>query len=358
MMSECDRGILDLPEELIFHIFDYLYAVDIYQLSLTNTQLYNIARSDVYWRQRLRREHSIICWDGIKEENMDTFEGIIKTQKNLDACDIFHMCKKESWSLDDSSYYSVMWKSALRASYNAGSLMKTAYAKFKSLAGIGQAVMSPPPPGPKIVICGPGIETKPSRKLVHHFVNGGESGLFETLALIPGKNSNGIGAGVCVKYKNHALHLITLYTNTLMAREAATNSQRFHNSRLLKRDSGEQFQLRPEIKELIRNTDALIFVTNSDNDMGQLYGYEELRMFLGDHLPEATPLLILSCSKTKERKKYSANDVLEHLHLKEVKNPWAVCSVFLNGVSGIQSGLNWMLSHQNVRSVNSSTDDS
>ncbi|KAM6979785.1 ADP-ribosylation factor 4-like [Aplochiton taeniatus] len=106
-------------------------------------------------------------------------------------------------------------------------------------------------------------------------------------------------------------------------------------------DVGGQTVIRPLWKHYYTNTQAIIFVVDSNDRERIKEAAEELQSLLEDDQLRGVALLVLA-NKQDLPRAMSAGDIIEALGLKSLVSPWLVQSTCAPQGTGLVEGLDWL----------------
>lgn len=200
-----------------------------------------------------------------------------------------------------------------------------------------------------LIMFGPGLESYTS-PLVKNLL-WDESKRFQTMGMIPG--TAGFGSGIRIKLQNHLFNLITLYTNCMKERENYGSNDRLKTSnRLVLSNHIDEYDISPQVRDVCRESNGLVYVidTSRDNKLNDFC--TELQVMTREF--SYLPLLILSCIRNRETKRWSSIDVVRDLQLSSLGNQWLVQDCCVDDMTGVEEGFVWLLSRKNNNSFFSS----
>lgn len=193
-----------------------------------------------------------------------------------------------------------------------------------------------------LIMFGPGLESYTS-PLVKNLL-WDESKRFQTMGMIPGHA--GFGSGIKMKLNNYLFNLITLYTNCMKERENRSKADRLvAENRLLKSNDVEHFEISPQVRDVCREANGLVYVIDASRENALSEFCTELQVMTREF--SYLPLLILSCVRNKEVKRWSAIDVVQSLGLSSLGNQWLVQDCCVDEMSGVEEGFLWLLTPKN-----------
>lgn len=309
--NSTDLSILDLPDEVYLHLFSFLRPIDLCQISNVCKKWYRLATDDNVWRQRLL--HDMKYWPSISSRSNPL--SYILVQSDRSQKEIYLTCSPTICRLpnqiDDSlKYLSYVPTYFRRFFFNSKDL----------------------------IMFGPGLDSYTS-PLVRNLL-WDESKRFETIGMIPGHA--GFGSGIKFKLANHQFNLITLYTNCMKERENRTSSDRLAvNNRLVRSDDVDHFEISPQVRDVCREASGLVYVIDVDRDNTLKDFCTELQVMTREF--SNIPLLILSCVRNPETKRWSAIDVVRDLQLSSLGNQWLVQDCCVDNMKGVDKGFLWLL---------------
>jgi hypothetical protein len=193
-----------------------------------------------------------------------------------------------------------------------------------------------------LIMFGPGLESYTS-PLVKNLL-WDESKRFQTMGMIPGHA--GFGSGIRIKLQNYLFNLITLYTNCMKERENRTNTDRLiTTNRLVQSNHIDNFDISPQVRDVCREASGLVYVIDASRDNKLSDFCTELQVMTREF--SYLPLLILSCIRDIETKRWSAIDVVRDLQLSSLGNQWFVQDCCVDGMNGVDEGFIWLLTPKN-----------
>ncbi|CAF3061811.1 unnamed protein product [Rotaria sp. Silwood2] len=189
---------------------------------------------------------------------------------------------------------------------------------------------------------GPGLESYTS-PLVKNLL-WDESKRFQTMGMIPGHA--GFRSGIKMKLQNYMFNLITLYTNCMKERESRTNADRLiTNNRLVHSNNIDHFEISPQVRDVCREASGLVYVIDACRENKLNDFCTELQVMTREF--SYLPLLILSCIRNTETKRWSAMDVVRDLQLSSLGNQWLVQDCCVDDMNGVEAGFIWLLTPKN-----------
>jgi len=309
-------SILDLPDEIYLHLFSFLSPIDLCQISGVCKKWYRLATDDSVWNRRLQRD--VKTWPAISSRSNPLSYALVQSDRSTK--EIYLSCsptiRRRSNQIDDGFlYFSQVSK------------------YFRSWFGNSK----------DLIMFGPGLESYTS-PLVKNLL-WDESKRFQTLGMIPGHA--GFGSGIKMKLDNFLFNLITLYTNCMKERENRSKNERLvaTQNRLIQSKDASQFEISPQVREVCREADGLIYVIDASqlNQLDEFLTDVQVMTREFSHLP----LLILSCVRDRETKRWSAIDIVKELQLSSLGNPWTVQNCCVDDLTGVEDGFRWILTPKN-----------
>jgi hypothetical protein len=199
---------------------------------------------------------------------------------------------------------------------------------------------------------GPGLESYTS-PLVKNLL-WDESKRFQTMGMIPGHA--GFGSGIRIKLQNYLFNLITLYTNCMKERETRTNQDRLGTTnRLVRSNHIDDFDISPQVRDVCRESSGLVYVIDASRDNKLDDFCTELQVMTREF--SYLPLLILSCIRNTETKRWSAIDVVRELQLSSLGNQWLVQDCCVDDMNGVEEGFIWLLKRKDNNNLFFGTTD-
>jgi hypothetical protein len=197
--------------------------------------------------------------------------------------------------------------------------------------------------GPKdLIMFGPGLESHTS-PLVQNLL-WDESKRFQTVGMIPGHA--GFGSGIRIKLQNNLFNLITLYTNCMKERENRTNSDRLATTnRLVLSNHIDNYDISPQVRDVCREASGLVYVIDASRENSLDDFCTELQVMTREF--SYLPLLILSCIRSADTKRWPAIDVVRGLQLSSLGNQWLVQDCCVDNMKGVEEGFVWVLTPKN-----------
>jgi hypothetical protein len=189
-----------------------------------------------------------------------------------------------------------------------------------------------------LIMFGPGLESYTS-PLVKNLL-WDESKRFQTMGLIPGHA--GFGSGIRIKLQKYLFNLITLYTTCMKERESRTNQDRLiTNNHLVQSNNMDHYDISPQVRDVCREASGLVCVIDASRDNELKEFCTELQVMTREF--SYLPLLILSCIRNTETKRWSAIDVVRDLQLSSLGNQWLVQDCCVDDMNGVEEGFIWLL---------------
>ncbi|CAF2495960.1 unnamed protein product [Rotaria sp. Silwood2] len=308
-------SILDLPDEVYLHLFSFLSPIDLCQISNVCKKWYRLGTDDNVWRQRLIRDMKF--WSSISSRSNPL--SYILVQSDRSQKEIYLTCsptiRRRSIPTDDS---------------------------FVSFSQISNYLRSWFSSSKDLIMFGPGLESYTS-PLVKNLL-WDESKRFQTMGMIPGHA--GFGSGIKMKLQNYMFNLITLYTNCMKERESRTNADRLiTNNRLVHSNNIDHFEISPQVRDVCREASGLVYVIDACRENKLNDFCTELQVMTREF--SYLPLLILSCIRNTETKRWSAMDVVRDLQLSSLGNQWLVQDCCVDDMNGVEAGFIWLLTPKN-----------
>lgn len=193
-----------------------------------------------------------------------------------------------------------------------------------------------------LIMFGPGLESYTS-PLVKNLL-WDESKRFQTMGMIPG--TAGFGSGIRIKLQTHLFNLITLYTNCMKERENRANTDRLQTTnRLVLSNHIDHFDISPQVRDVCREASGLVYVIDASRDNKLNDFCTELQVMTREF--SYLPLLILSCIRNSETKRWPAIDVVRDLQLSSLGNQWLVQDCCVDDMTGVEEGFIWLLTRKN-----------
>lgn len=304
-------SILDLPDEVYLHLFSFLSPIELCQISNVCKKWYHLATDDTVWHQRLIRDTK--SWSSISSRSNPLSYALVQSDRSQK--EIYLTCspgiRRCSNQIDDSLVYISTFSNYIR-SWFVGSK--------------------------HLIMFGPGLESYTS-PLVKNLL-WDESKRFQTMGMIPGHA--GFGSGIRIKLQNYLFNLITLYTNCMKERENRTSSERLaNNNRLIQSNHIDNFDVSPQVRDVCREASGLVYVIDAsrENKLDDFCG--ELQVMTREF--SYLPLLILSCIRDPQTKRWPSIDVVRELQLSSLGNQWFVQDCCVDGMNGVEEGFLWLL---------------
>jgi len=318
-LSSSEFGFQELPVNLQLKIFSYLDAKSVCTAALACHYWSMLSHDKVLWMNLMQRDMhkwSTMGYKSCPSTYMEARSDLTLKQIYLRCCPACRSLRRTR-----ESFKSIVF-------YNLQNL--SSFFKRKS---------------PRLVMFGPGLESD-TKGLVRQLLWDSTS-TFEVTGMFPGQ-FDGIGSGVCLKFDDMELNLITLYASNKKEREANAplGKQRF--SKLLAPAGGahndneddneeeneshqSEIDLSHPVKELYKTVDAFIYVVDSSADSQRVnLGDTELSAMMNENWTQAkAPLLVLSCVSTATTSSLSCVTVVELLQLRRLNRPWQVSFLLL-----------------------------
>ena len=317
--NSTDRSILDLPDEVYLHLFSFLSPIDLCHISNVCKKWYRLATDDNVWRQRLIRDMK--CWSSISSRSNPLTYALVQSDRSKK--EIYLTCSpsihRSSNQLDDSFIYFSQLSTYVRSWFG----------------------------GPKdLIMFGPGLDSYTS-PLVKNLL-WDETKRFQTMGMIPGHG--GFGSGIKIKLQSHLFNLITLYTNCMKERENRPHVDRLAtNNRLVHSSDVDHFEISRQVRDVCREAGGLVYVIDASQEH-KLHDFcTELQVMTREF--SYLPLLILSCVRDAETKRWPAIDVVRDLQLSSLGNPWLVQDCRVSDIQGVEDGFMWLLAPKNNSSL-------
>ncbi|CAF1207436.1 unnamed protein product [Adineta ricciae] len=307
-------SILDLPDEVYLHLFSFLRPIDLCQISNVCKKWYRLATDDNVWRQRLL--HDMKAWPAISSRSNPLSYMLVQSDRSqkeifLTCSPTIHRCSNQ---INDSLVYLSQFSNYFRSWF------------------IGSK---------DLIMFGPGLESYTS-PLVKNLL-WDESKRFQTMGMIPGHA--GFGSGIKIKLQSHVFNLITLYTNCMKERENRQTGDRLATSnRLVRSNHIDDFDISPQVRDACREANGLVYVIEASRDNKLSDFCTELQVMTREF--RNLPLLVLSCVRNTETKRWPAIDVVRELQMSSFANQWLVQDCCVDTLKGVDDGFIWLLGLQ------------
>ncbi|CAF1076292.1 unnamed protein product [Rotaria sp. Silwood1] len=313
--NNTNLSILDLPDEVYLHLFSFLSPMDLCQISNVCKKWYRLATDDNVWRQRLIRDMKF--WPSISSRSNPLSYILVESDRS----------PKEIY---------------LTCSPTIHRRLNPTEQPFVSFSHLSKYVRSWFSTSKDLIMFGPGLESYTS-PLVKNLL-WDESKRFQTMGMIPGHA--GFGSGIKMKLHTHLFNLITLYTNCMKERENRTNTDRLiTNNRLVQSNNIDHFEISPQVRDVCREANGLVYVIDACRENKLNDFCTELQVMTKEF--SYLPLLILSCIRNTETKRWSAIDVVRDLQLTSLGNQWLVQDCCVDDMNGVEKGFIWLLAPNN-----------
>ncbi|KAM3868015.1 F-box only protein 4 [Diretmus argenteus] len=352
-IGEDGPGFLDsLPVDVQFVIMALLSPADICRLGATSQYWRAMVRDPLLWRYFLLRD--MPHWPSIDHVTMPQLE-------SLDA---------PLSSGDESPEDGVESKHDYMAEY------------LKGCPACRQQWLPPRPPyevvtsflqslvsfsEPRFAMFGPGMEQL-DVSMVTRLMHAPE---VLPVVGIPQRQINGIGSGISYMFNNqHKFNILTLYSTNRVERERARVEQQSVSNKLFTLEGTDQsgysiFSPAPQVQEVCQVVDGFIYVANAEcgRGAGELEA-AQIRAVVNPAWGSASrPLLVLSCvsrddsevvrstslGSSSAKGRTPCVDMAKRLSLPQLPNPWMVQDTVAETLSGLLTGISWLLRCSGVR---------
>jgi F-box protein 4 len=305
------RSVLDLPDEVYLHLFSFLSPIDLCQISNVCKKWYRLATDDNVWRQRLIRDTK--SWSSINSRSNPLSYALVQSDRSQK--EIYLTCsptiRRRSNQLDDGFVYLSQFSNYVRSWFGSSK---------------------------DLIMLGPGLESY-SSPLVKNLM-WDESKRFQAVGMIPG--NGGFGSGIKMKVRSHLFNLITLYTNCMKERESRTSADRLATTNhLVQSNNVDHYEISPKVRDVCRESNGLIYVIDASQENKLSDFCTELQVMTREF--SYLPLLILSCVRNADTKRWSTIDVVRDLQLSSLGNSWMVQDCYANDTAGVEEGFVWLL---------------
>ncbi|XP_038049591.1 F-box only protein 4-like [Patiria miniata] len=330
--EETELNLMELPVQVLLHIFSFLDAPDVASVGGTCRQCYSLCADQILWRDALEKDK--LRWRQVgHRSNPALYEAV---NSDLTYKEIYMRCSPEFQR--ESSGFNLMRLPQLLWSFI-------------------------PHKPPKVVMFGPGLESN-STTLVRKFLGSGTD-IFKVLGVFPALLPGSVGTGFRVSVNNKLdMRLITLYSGTKRDREnpelGATRAQR---NKLLQQaspggspqggeaggrgdDDDAAYEPTSTIKELCRNVDAFIFVVDAmvGSETLAIDSQPELFALMNDRwTSQKCPLVILSCVPNTETARVPCVTMAKELALHKLNRAWKMFDVDVSDLSGVVEAVTWLV---------------
>jgi hypothetical protein len=133
-------------------------------------------------------------------------------------------------------------------------------------------------------------------------------------------------------------------------RENRTSSDRLAtNNRLVQSNHIDHFDISPQVRDVCREASGLVYVIDVSRENKLDDFCTELQVMTREF--SYLPLLILSCIRNTETKRWSAIDVVRELQLSSLGNQWLVQDCCVDDMNGVEEGFVWLLTPKNNNSL-------
>ncbi|KAK3592045.1 hypothetical protein CHS0354_019300 [Potamilus streckersoni] len=313
----------DIPVVLKLHIFSYLRARDLCQVSRVCKEWYELTQDNLLWQQLLRKD--VRKWDVIGH---NTYPGLYKEVQS-------------EWTNKDIY---------LRCSPEVTELMIQRNAVFHNISSLLRYFL--PKKVPMLAMFGPGLESSTScivRRMMYE-----ENNCFQKIGLFPGQ-FDGVGAGMTVRINNTGrdLNLSVLYSATKKEREGSRHDRMQHNKLVRhnaqEEEGKEKYNLLPAIRDLCRTLDGFVFVVDASQET--VYsGLDELEAMISERWSSThVPVLVLSCVREEKDPRIPCIQVVEQLKLTQLNKPWQVRNCVADTLTGVPEALTWLVEQSQRR---------
>lgn len=303
-----------LPIDVRLHIFSYLTAKELCNVSRVCWSWYNLTEDNLLWSELLARD--IHKWSTIGHCSNPAIYREVDSE--LSNKEIYLRCSPEIKMLQNQQNY---------VFNNISSLLKYFLPKKT----------------PLFVMFGPGLETDTSG-IVRGIIEGPE---FEKTGMFPGK-FDGVGGGFTLRNSEGCqFHLSVMYSASKKEREAA-NRVRDQSHKWMqesKSENGEsKYEVLPAVQDFCKTVDGFIYVVDASSDTPSVEtGIHELQAMVSERWSATyVPVLVLAAAKRSDTPRLSCFEVVERLKLSQLSRPWQVQNCDTATKEGIPSGLKWL----------------
>ncbi|CAF1338935.1 unnamed protein product [Adineta steineri] len=318
-INNTDLSIHDLPDEVYLHLFSFLSPIDLCQISNVCKKWYRLATDDNVWRQRLIQDMK--RWPSISSRSNPLSYMLVQSDRSQK--EIYLTCSPTIRRCSNQPDQSFMYLA------NLSNYFRSWFIDSKHL-----------------IMFGPGLESYTS-PLVKNLL-WDESKRFQTMGMIPGHA--GFGSGIKIKLQSYVFNLITLYTNCMKERENRTNNDRLiTNNRLVQTNDTDHFDISPQVRDVCREANGLVYVIDASRNNKLSDFCTELQVMTREF--SSVPLLILSCIRDMETKRWSSIDVVRDLQLSSLGNQWLVQDCCVDNMDGVEDGFLWLLTPKNNNNI-------
>ncbi|XP_022087183.1 F-box only protein 4-like isoform X2 [Acanthaster planci] len=328
--EEKELNLMELPVQVLLHIFSFLGAQDISSVGSTCRQCHSLCSDQLLWKDALEKDK--LCWRRVDHRsNPALYEEV---NSDLTYKEIYMRCSPKFQR--ESSGFNLLKLPRLLWSFI-------------------------PHKPPKVVMFGPGLESN-STTLVRKFLGSG-SDVFKVRGVFPALLP-GVGTGFQVSVNGKLdMRLITLYSGTKLDRENPTAGEtRAQRNRLLQaapgsspQGGGEEagrgddcvtYEPTSTIKELCRNVDAFIFVVDAMVGLESMAtdSRPELFALMNDRwTAQKCPLVLLSCVPNPETARVPCVTMAKELALHQLNRAWKMFDVDVSDLSGVVEAVTWLV---------------
>jgi hypothetical protein len=139
-------------------------------------------------------------------------------------------------------------------------------------------------------------------------------------------------------------------------RENCTNDKRLASgNRLVKSNDLDHCEISPQVRDVCRDAHGLIYVIDASQENKLDDFFAELQLMTREF--SRMPILILSCIRDEQTKRWSTIDVVKDLQLSSLSNPWLVQDCCVEDMNGVEDGFVWILTPRHNNSLFFSNND-
>ena len=309
-------SILDLPDEIYLQLFSFLSPIDLCQISGVCKKWYRLATDDNAWTQRIQRDAK--TWPAISSRSNPLSYALVQSDRSQKEIYLLVFTDHSTPSQSIRRSLTLLFSSVgvlpwLVRQLEGFDHVRTRTGKFRFAVG-----------------------EKSSLGRIETFSNGRNDSRTRRFWL---RNQNEIGQfPLQLDHSVHQLHEGTRTTSRTatgwwykivwFSRKTPINSKSVH-----------------KCETFVERLHGLIYVIDASqvSELGE--SLTELQVMTREfsHLP----LLILSCVRNQETKRWPAIDVVKELQLSSLGNPWTVQNCCATDLSGVEDGFNWILTPKN-----------
>lgn len=326
-----------LPIDVQLYIMSFLTPQDLCRLGCTSCYWRVAVQDPLLWRNFLLRDLPI--WTSVD-------------WKSLPATEIFN--KAFSQGSDEAMYdYMAVYKKSCPQTRRS---LKSSRPRYGAVTSFLQSLVTQTEP--RFAMFGPGLEELDD-SLVRKMMTCPEILL---VAGLPQRRIHGIGSGVSFQINNNQkFNIVTLYSTTSVERKrareeqaAVVNKMFYQENSTVGNQQAVQYNVIAQVKKVCEVVDGFIYVANAEAH--KKHDREEelahiLAMIDPALGPPNRPLLVLSCVSHFGVERIPCVYMAHQLQLNLLPRPWMVQDTVAATLSGLLSGIEWLLEEADCKNA-------